>query len=86
MKQPSRRSQAVAALVLVLSLSACQAAPSFGDWLASKQSSGAASTQSEGAYEYSGARENIHQCLKEVNNKNCRVIGDPQNPAASYFE
>lgn len=84
MKQHSRRSQTVSALVLLLSLSACQAAPSFGDWLASKQSG--ASTQSEGAYEYSGARENIHQCLKEVNNKNCRVIGDPENPAAAYFE
>jgi hypothetical protein len=75
---------ALSALLVLLSVSACRAAgsSSFSDWLASKTG---ATLQSEG-YAYSGVREDVHQCLKEVNNKNCRVIGDPETPASVYLE
>jgi hypothetical protein len=75
---------ALSALLVLLYVSASRAAGSvsFSDWLA--LNTGAA-LQSEG-YEYSGVREYVHQCLKEVNNKNCRIIGDPETPASVYLE
>lgn len=80
-------SMALSAILLLFAVSSCIAsspAGSFSEWLAAK--TGAATMQSEGYEQYAGARENVHQCLKEVNNKNCRVIGDPDHPAAIYLE
>jgi hypothetical protein len=74
----------LSALLFLLYVSATRAAGSvpFSDWLASNTG---AALQSEG-YDYSGVRDYVHQCLKEVNNKNCRIIGDPENPASVYLE
>lgn len=82
--QQHSRNIALSALLVLFSVSACSAAgsSSFSDWLASKTG---AALQSEG-YDYSGVREYVHQCLKEVNNKNRRKIGDPNVPASLYFE
>jgi hypothetical protein len=70
-------------LVLLLLVSACCARPTtFADFLASKTDGAVAAVQ--GSSEYSQPREHEMQCIKQINNKNCRVIGGTND--IYYFE
>lgn len=79
--QQGRRYRALVPLLVALLASACSAKQpdTFADWLASKTST--AAVQSEG-YEGYGAREYVHQCLKEILYKNCRF----PDGGTEYFE
>jgi hypothetical protein len=81
MKQHRSCGLVLAALLVVLSASACSAS-SFAEWMAAQKAGAVAGLKSEkGEYSDYSPREYEEQCLKMVSYKNCRDAG-----AAAYSE
>lgn len=59
-------------LSILLSVSSASDSGTFAEWLSSKTGGAVAALKSDGAQDYSGAREYVNQCLKHTSLKNCR--------------